>query len=152
VEVDERQLGQLVAFIRMIGPPAPGPGGSGARRGSALFSRIGCASCHRPRFETKAAAPYLSNRTIRPYTDLLLHDMGDGLADGLSREWRTAPLWGAARRRRVQGDEYYLHDGRARSLAEAILWHGGEADRAARAFASLPREDRSALLAFLATL
>jgi len=89
------------------------------------------------------------------YTDLLLHDMGPGLDDGVAegvaqpQEWRTPPLWGLGLTRRVLGEELYLHDGRARSLEEAILWHGGEAEGAKRRFLALSKEDREALLDFL---
>jgi CxxC motif-containing protein (DUF1111 family) len=93
-----------------------------------------------------------------PYTDLLLHDMGEGLADGRpegvasGREWRTAPLWGIGLTAEVSGHTQFLHDGRARSLTEAILWHGGEAQAARDAFAALPAAERAALLAFLGSL
>ncbi|MEP7350415.1 MAG: di-heme oxidoredictase family protein [Sphingorhabdus sp.] len=153
VEVGARQFADLVAFARMMKPPPQGSHNSATRRGEALFSTMGCASCHHPSFDTEATTePYLSRRRIWPYTDLLLHDMGEGLADRVSGEWRTAPLWGVALRRQVQREEFYLHDGRARSLVEAILWHGGEANRARDNFSKLSREERSALLAFLETL
>jgi CxxC motif-containing protein (DUF1111 family) len=93
-----------------------------------------------------------------PYTDLLLHDMGRGLADGRGdflargREWRTAPLWGLGLVPVSNGHSFYLHDGRARSLEEAVLWHGGEAARAQREFRHLVREDRQAILTFLRSL
>ena len=96
--------------------------------------------------------------TFHPYTDLLLHDMGPGLADGRTeflasgREWRTAPLWGLGRRTEVTGTGSFLHDGRAHSIEEAILWHGGEADAARQAFEGLPPERRADVLAFLGSL
>ena len=105
-----------------------------------------------------AGFPELSNQVIWPYTDLLLHDMGDGLADNrpefeaTGREWRTPPLWGLGWSRRVSGHENYLHDGRARTLSEAILWHGGEAETARQAFAKLPPRERQALTVFLESL
>ncbi|MEQ8701044.1 MAG: di-heme oxidoredictase family protein, partial [Bauldia litoralis] len=99
-----------------------------------------------------------SRQTIHPFTDLLLHDMGPGLADGFpefgatGREWRTPPLWGIGLFRAVNGHTFYLHDGRARSLAEAVLWHGGEARAARERFRTLPKSDRDALIAFLESL
>jgi CxxC motif-containing protein (DUF1111 family) len=128
--------------------------------GEKIFSAIGCAACHRPMMKTGThpTIPFLSNQTIRPFTDLLLHDMGEGLADSLAEErlsgrlWRTAPLWGIGLVPAVSGHENYLHDGRARGLAEAILWHGGEAERARERFRALPKADRDALIAFLRSL
>jgi CxxC motif-containing protein (DUF1111 family) len=105
-----------------------------------------------------AAPALLAGQVFMPYTDLLLHDMGPGLADGRAdflatgREWRTAPLWGLGLVPVTNGHSFYLHDGRARSLEEAILWHGGEAARSQREFRGLSREDRQALLTFLKSL
>jgi CxxC motif-containing protein (DUF1111 family) len=101
---------------------------------------------------------HLANQTIWPYTDLLLHDMGEGLADGRpealanGREWRTPALWGIGLTETVSGHTYFLHDGRARNLTEAILWHGGEAQAARDGFAALTPEDRAKLLAFVNSL
>ncbi|MGL5008803.1 MAG: di-heme oxidoredictase family protein, partial [Paracoccaceae bacterium] len=95
---------------------------------------------------------------IWPYTDLLLHDMGEGLADNrpegraTGREWRTPPLWGIGLTAQVSGQTEFLHDGRARSLLEAILWHGGEAQAARDAVVAMPAADREALVAFLESL
>jgi len=130
------------------------------RRGEKIFAASGCAACHRPAATTgeHPSIPFLSNQTIHPFTDLLLHDMGDGLADGLmektitERMWRTAPLWGIGLVPAVNGHENYLHDGRARGLAEAILWHGGEAEMAKDRFRALPKDARDALIAFLRSL
>jgi CxxC motif-containing protein (DUF1111 family) len=130
------------------------------QRGEKIFTAIGCAACHRPTMTTQdhPAIPILSNQTIHPFTDLLLHDMGDGLADALhegavsGRLWRTAPLWGIGLVPQANGHENYLHDGRARGLAEAILWHGGEAEMAKDRFRALPKTDRDALIAFLRSL
>lgn len=130
------------------------------REGELLFARVGCDGCHSPDLETGEypALPALSHLTIHPYTDLLLHDMGEGLADGRpdfkagARDWRTAPLWGVGLARNVNGNELYLHDGRARTLAEAILWHGGEAEASREAFRTMARSEREALLAFLRSL
>jgi CxxC motif-containing protein (DUF1111 family) len=102
--------------------------------------------------------PHLSHQLIWPYTDLLLHDMGEGLADGrpegeaTGSEWRTPPLWGIGLTETVSGHTLFLHDGRARNLTEAILWHGGEGEAARDKFAALPKADRDALLAFVNSL
>lgn len=128
-------------------------------RGEELFAQAGCAACHRSTLQTGPSeiAP-LAHQRIHPYTDLLLHDMGEGLGDGRpdfeadGREWRTPPLWGLGLLRDVNGHERLLHDGRARGFAEAILWHGGEAVGARDAFSALPRADRDALIAFLRSL
>jgi CxxC motif-containing protein (DUF1111 family) len=129
-------------------------------RGKAMFRAAGCASCHVPTLVTSAAAalPELAGQTIRPYTDLLLHDLGDDLADGRpdflagGREWRTPPLWGIGLVGVVNDHTQLLHDGRARDLAEAVLWHGGEAEAAREAFRTMARADRDALVRFLESL
>jgi len=128
--------------------------------GRQIFRDIGCASCHTPRFQTGTEAPdaYLTKQTIWPYTNLLLHDMGPGLADNRpegranGREWRTPPLWGIGLTQTVNGHTFFLHDGRARNLTEAILWHGGEAQESREAFAKLTRRDRERLIAFVNSL
>jgi CxxC motif-containing protein (DUF1111 family) len=129
-------------------------------RGKQIFYDSGCATCHTPKFVTRRNAddPLHSFQLIWPYSDFLLHDMGDGLADGqqvgdaTGKEWRTQPLWGIGLTGAVNGNEFYLHDGRARSPTEAILWHGGEAQKARDAFAALQKSDRQALLTFLESL
>ena len=128
--------------------------------GKTLFYQAGCQSCHTPKYTTAANAsePELANQVIRPYSDLLLHDMGDGLADNRSefqaigREWRTPPLWGIGLTQAVSGHTQFLHDGRARNLLEAVLWHGGEATAAQQQVLSFNAEQRAALLAFLNSL
>ena len=128
--------------------------------GKQLFYQSGCVSCHTPKFVTRRDAPNKAQsfQLIWPYSDFLLHDLGDGLADGqqvgdaTGNEWRTAPLWGIGVTKVVNGHTFFLHDGRARNLTEAILWHGGEAEKARDAFAALAREDRDALLRFLESL
>jgi CxxC motif-containing protein (DUF1111 family) len=130
------------------------------REGEALFERARCAVCHVPELRTGASPqlPQLAHQTIRPYTDLLLHDMGDGLADGRpdylasGREWRTSPLWGIGLSQAVNGGGRFLHDGRARDFQEAILWHGGEAEVSRVAYSRMTGDQRKALLAFLASL
>jgi CxxC motif-containing protein (DUF1111 family) len=131
--------------------------------GANLFKSIRCVACHAVEMKTGSGHLFaeLRDQTIRPYTDVLLHDMGAGLADKLTEGqatgnmWRTAPLWGIGYTDKViggSGKAGYLHDGRARNLSEAILWHGGEADRSRQRFANLPKTDRDALLAFLKSL
>ncbi|MCB1447886.1 MAG: c-type cytochrome [Rhizobiaceae bacterium] len=128
--------------------------------GKALFYASGCTGCHRPKFLTAADAPSREFRSqlIWPYSDFLLHDMGDGLADGQAvggatgREWRTPPLWGIGLADTVAKKSFYLHDGRARTLEEAILWHGGEAEAARDSYARLSRNDREKLIRFLESL
>ncbi len=128
--------------------------------GRELFRDAGCAACHVERFVTGVSEelPELSQQTIRPFTDLLLHDMGEGLADdrpeflASGREWRTPPLWGVGRVDDVNGHTLLLHDGRARGFEEAILWHGGEAEDARERFRAMPADDRDALVRFLESL
>lgn len=128
--------------------------------GQALFAKAGCDSCHKPsaKTEVRSDLPALSNQTIHPYTDLLLHDMGPGLADhrpeylANGQEWRTAPLWGIGYTQEVNGHTYFLHDGRARNLMEAVLWHGGEAKMAQQQVLTFNEKQRDALIAFLNSL
>lgn len=130
------------------------------RRGKQLFNEAGCDKCHTPSFTTaaNAAEPELANQLIRPYSDLLLHDMGPGLADNRpefaasGRQWRTPPLWGIGMTQTVNGHTQFLHDGRARNLLEAILWHGGEAAAAQKTVLGYDASQRGALLAFLNSL
>jgi CxxC motif-containing protein (DUF1111 family) len=129
-------------------------------QGEQLFASASCVQCHTPTLATSPYAPFaeLRNQTIHPYTDLLLHDMGPGLADNMGEgnatgsEWRTAPLWSIGLTAGVSGGEAYLHDGRARTLEEAILWHGGEAEASEEAFRNMSASDRAALIAFLKSL
>ena len=129
-------------------------------RGRALFHEAGCAGCHVPNHETGTLPgfPEVSEQSIWPYTDLLLHDMGPELSDGRpvfdaeGPEWRTPPLWGLRFYQIVNGHDRLLHDGRARGVAEAILWHGGEAEAAREVFRTLPAHDRARLIAFVESL
>ena len=130
-----------------------------ALRGEALFESTGCANCHTTTFKTGShSISSLSDQTIHPYTDLLLHDMGEALADNRpdyeadGREWKTPPLWGIGLTETVSGVPAYLHDGRARTLLEAIMFHGGEAEQSREAVRNLSKTDREALLAFLRSL
>lgn len=129
-------------------------------KGKKAFIEIGCASCHVPKHKTgeHPEHPEFSSQTIYPYTDLLLHDMGPGLADGrpdgeaTGTEWRTPPLWGIGLIQTVSGHTFFLHDGRARNLEEAILWHGGEAETARNKFKQLSKNERENLITFLNSL
>ncbi len=157
-----RQVTDLVAlYTRSLALPArPTADQPQVLAGKRLFHSAGCAACHTPHHRTgqQPAAPELSNQLIWPYTDLLLHDLGEGLADhrpegeANGREWRTPPLWGIGRTEQVNGNTFYLHDGRARSLLEAILWHDGEAAAARAAVVAMPAAEREALLRFLGSL
>jgi CxxC motif-containing protein (DUF1111 family) len=129
-------------------------------KGKQVFNQIGCANCHNPKFMTGEVPdqPHLSQQLIWPYTDMLLHDMGEGLADhrpegaATGSEWRTPPLWGVGLTETVSGHTLFLHDGRARNLTEAILWHGGQGQASRDKFAALSKADRDALLAFVNSL
>src|SRR5262249_35414901 len=138
-EIDDHKLERVVFYTRTLGVPAQRtPDDPLVAAGGALFAAFGCARCHVARFVTgpRTFHPAFAGQTIHPYTDLLLHDLGRGLADGKRdgdaqpEEWRTPPLWGIGLVPAVNGHSRYLHDGRARSLAEAVLWHGGEAEPA----------------------
>jgi CxxC motif-containing protein (DUF1111 family) len=130
------------------------------KRGQRLFKEAGCATCHTPAFVTGtlAGVPAVSNQSIQPFSDMLLHDMGDDLADGrpdflaTGREWRTPPLWGIGLTGIVHGHTFLLHDGRARNLMEAVMWHGGEAETARENVRVMSRADRAALITFLESL
>jgi CxxC motif-containing protein (DUF1111 family) len=155
-EVPASTVFAVVNYLRLLAPPAPGHNTAVRQRGEVLFTDVGCASCHTPSFRTgTASVAALSNRTVQLYSDLLLHDMGDALADNrpdgqaTGREWRTTPLWGLRLLRQfLNGDAFLLHDGRARTIEEAILLHGGEAQRARDLFNGLPPADRAALVDF----
>ncbi|OLF51630.1 di-heme oxidoredictase family protein [Pseudomonas chlororaphis] len=160
-EVSDNILRLVLFYSRNLGVPARRDVDSPqVLAGKNLFHQAGCQSCHTPQFTTAAdaAEPELANQVIRPYSDLLLHDMGDGLADNRSefqaggRDWRTPPLWGIGLTQTVSGHTQFLHDGRARNLLEAVLWHGGEAQAAQQQVLSFNAEQRAALLAFLNSL
>lgn len=160
-ELPDSRLDALVFYLQALAAPA--------RRdrhdplvvqGEKLFEAAQCSVCHLPALRTGdyPRLPQISNRLIQPYTDLLIHDLGNGLADGRpeylagARDWRTPPLWGIGLSAAVNGNSTYLHDGRARTLTEAILWHSGEAQGSRDAFAAMQRQEREALLAFLRSL
>ncbi|GGD26777.1 di-heme oxidoreductase family protein [Aureimonas glaciei] len=161
VEAPDPVLDLVAFYSRNLAVPARRDVGAPAvLKGKGLFYGSGCASCHVPKFVTSRDAldTPQSFQLIWPYSDFLLHDMGEGLADGATNgdatgtEWRTPPLWGIGLTEAVNGHTLFLHDGRARNLTEAILWHGGEAEKARDAFAGLAKADRDALLAFLESL
>lgn len=159
-ELDQDKLDAVTFYSRYLAVPARRDVQDPVvRRGETLFAEIGCTACHTPTLTTGVAAETpLAGQRIHPYTDLLLHDMGEGLADDRpdfladGREWRTPPLWGLGLIATVNRHTFLLHDGRARDAAEAILWHGGEAADAAERFRDLARDDRAALLRFLDSL
>jgi CxxC motif-containing protein (DUF1111 family) len=160
-ELTDTKLGWTTLYGRALAVPARrNVDAPEVRRGRALFDEVGCAACHRPTWVTGDVEdiPELSRQTIHPYTDLLLHDLGDGLADGRSefaadgREWRTPPLWGIGLVETVNRHRFFLHDGRARGLLEAVLWHGGEAQASRDRVIALSPAERAALIAFLESL
>jgi CxxC motif-containing protein (DUF1111 family) len=159
-EISEERFAAVVAYAQTLAVPGrPSAGDATVQQGGALFDDIGCSSCHVAQWTTGAhPIEALSGQVIIPYTDLLLHDMGpelsDGRADGVAgpTEWRTAPLWGLGLTRTVNPRAGFLHDGRARSIEEAVLWHGGEALVSRDAFVALSAEDRQRVLVFLKSL
>ena len=160
-ELSEKLFGHVVFYNRTLAVPARrNVQNPEVQRGRQLFDEARCGACHTSTLRTGEVPglPDLSRQMIHPYTDLLLHDMGAALADGrpdfeaTGSEWRTPPLWGIGLVETVNRHTYFLHDGRARNLAEAILWHGGEAEASKEHFRHLPRADREALLQFLRSL
>jgi CxxC motif-containing protein (DUF1111 family) len=161
VEASKKFLDLVVFYSKNLAVPRRRiPSDPDVLAGKKLFYEMGCVQCHQPKFMTGSleGQPHLSDQLIWPYTDLLLHDMGEGLADhrpegaANGREWRTAPLWGIGLTPIVNGHSQYLHDGRARNLTEAILWHDGEAKTARDRFTGLAKEDRDRLIAFVESL
>ena len=180
VSVSETEMQRMIDYLSLLAVPAQRglrtkfPAGepippehdvdeAKVAAGSALFTDVGCNACHSPQLTTGKNHPFaeLREQTIHPYTDLLLHDLGPELADTLSEgkaspsQWRTQPLWGIGALRFVQGgaqNAKYLHDGRARTLVEAIAWHGGEGSTSRARFEALSKQDRDALIAFLESL
>ena len=156
-EVSLATVQAVVHYLRTLAPPSPGTETDQRREGRTLFSSIGCATCHVPTLQTgPSAIAALANQPVELYSDLLLHDMGDALADNRpdgganGREWRTTPLWGLRLMRAfLDGQALLLHDGRARTVEESILLHGGEAKRSRDAFAALNPAQRRAVLDFV---
>jgi CxxC motif-containing protein (DUF1111 family) len=159
-ELDDQKLDRVTFYARTLAVPARRDVTEpDVAEGARLMEDLGCTACHVAELTTGPSdLPDLHRQTIRPYTDLLLHDLGPGLSDdrpdedATGREWRTAPLWGIGLTDDVNGHTRFLHDGRARNLTEAILWHGGEAEPAKEAFRRLTRRERAALLRFLESL
>lgn len=160
-ELSDESLHKVVSYMRSLSVPARRNHDDAAvLRGKYLFTELNCSGCHRPELSTGAGGSIaaLQHQKIRPYTDLLLHDMGLELADGRpdylasGSEWRTPPLWGIGLIPTVNGHSFLLHDGRARNPEEAVLWHGGEAEKAREGFKKLTLEDRDALILFLESL
>jgi len=160
-DIDDSKFDRVVTYLRTLAPPAQrNVNDPSVKRGNILFNKIGCANCHTPSLRTgsDAAIDELKNQSIKPYTDLLLHDMGEDLADGIQdslasgSEWRTPPLWGIGLTKTVNGNTFFLHDGRARSIEEAILWHGGEGSESRKNYSSLSLDDKVDLLNFINSL
>ena len=161
MEINDHLLDLVTLYSRNLAVPARRDvGNPDVLAGKKVFYETGCIACHRPKYVTPRdpLRPEQSFQLIWPYTDMLLHDMGDGLADNRpdgfasGREWRTPPLWGIGLTKTISRHTYFLHDGRARSLLEAILWHGGEAAAARNRVIALPTTERENLLRFLNSL
>jgi CxxC motif-containing protein (DUF1111 family) len=160
-EITDISFDRVVLYSRALAVPVRrNHNDQSVLRGKQLFNDINCAACHKPKMQTGSSyfIPGYANQTIRPYTDLLLHDMGSGLADNATdflatgTEWRTPPLWGIGLVETVNKHTNFLHDGRARNITEAILWHGGEAQAAKDKFKKLSVAEREDLLKFLNSL
>jgi len=160
-EVPSSVVSNVVFYLKTLRPPLPrNQDDPDVIAGRQIFTDIGCASCHVPTMKTGASSiPQLSEKEFHPYTDLLLHDMGPELDDGYTEgsaftsEWRTAPLWGLGLAEEFQGGEaFYLHDGRATTLTEAIEYHGGEGAASRTAFRALSDEEKDQLIKFLKSL
>jgi CxxC motif-containing protein (DUF1111 family) len=160
-EIETDDLMKVVLYASSLAVPARrNVSNPKVREGMELFTKLNCTGCHTPTFVTGAnhSLTYLNNQHIHPFTDLLLHDMGNELADGRpdymadGNEWRTQPLWGLGLISTVNGHSFLLHDGRARSIEEAILWHGGEAEQSKNEFKALSKNEREALIQFLNSL
>ncbi|MDO6759311.1 di-heme oxidoredictase family protein [Tamlana sp. 2_MG-2023] len=161
VEVPDEQFSRLMLYQAAISVPKRRDfKNADVLKGKELFSDLACVSCHVNNFTTSEypLLPQIDDVKIRPYSDFLLHDMGDALADNRSdflangNEWRTQPLWGLGMIELVNGHTFLLHDGRARTIEEAILWHGGEAEQSKKDFINLSKEERQQILSFLNSL
>ena len=160
-EVSTQTVNDVVFYLQTLKAPIQrDQKGESVLEGKELFIQIGCEDCHKQTFKTGISSVLsLSNKEFHPYTDLLLHDMGPGLDDGYTEgsaktfEWRTPPLWGLGLSPNSQGGSYYLmHDGRAQSIEEAILMHGGEAEQSKNSFQQLTATDKAKLIKFLESL
>lgn len=165
VEIEDKTLDEVIFYQAVLAPPARrNANDAQVLRGQALFAQAQCAVCHRPSYTTgegpfpRLTSKALSGQTIWPYTDLLLHDMGEALADGRpdfkahGQQWKTPPLWGIGLLKDVNGHTRLLHDGRANGVLEAILWHGGEAEASKQQVLRLNQADRQALVKFVESL
>lgn len=159
-EITSDILNEVALYCRTIGVPAPrNINNTNVRRGAKLFEQIECAKCHTPKMQSGySSISAISNQIFYPYTDMLLHDMGNELADNRpdflanGNEWKTRPLWGIGLTQVVNGHTNFLHDGRAKNITEAILWHGGEAQNSKNKFKQLSTKDRNDLLSFINSL
>lgn len=159
-EMSEMQFERLTFYTQTLAPPARRDvNDEQVKRGAKLFEQAQCSACHLPKMRTgRHPVAELSDQDIQPFTDLLLHDMGEGLADNRpdfdasGTEWRTPPLWGIGLVKTVNHHTFFLHDGRARNLEEAILWHGGEAKASMERFKKMSKQEREALIRFLESL
>lgn len=160
-EVPDSTLDRVAFYVKSLAVPARrNVSDPTNKRGQQLFVQLNCTGCHKQTVQTgiDITMPVISNQRIHPYTDLLLHDMGTGLADGYQdfkangNEWKTAALWGIGLFEKTNGTPYYLHDGRARTIEEAILWHGGEAEQSKNNFMQLNKTDRTAVIRFIQSL
>ena len=159
-EISNQTIQDVVSYLQTLKAPVPREADNAILNGKQLFAAIGCVKCHREEIKTGiSSVQSLSYKTFYPYTDLLLHDMGSGLDDGYTEgsattsEWRTPPLWGLGLSKNSQGGQYFLlHDGRAKSIEEAILLHGGEATQIRDDYTSLSTEEKNKLIRFLESL
>lgn len=160
-EIDRKTINDVVFYLKTLKAPIPrNQDNPEVVAGKALFENTQCTACYKPTLRTSySPITAISYQEFHPYTDMLLHDMGPELDDGytegysLSSEWRTAPLWGIGLSKDSQGGEYYLmHDGRARSIEEAILLHGGEAENAKNKYQNLSQQEKSQLIKFIESL
>ena len=173
LDVSTEEMENVDLYMQSLGVPARrNVNDPHVIKGEQNFYKAKCHLCHVSTLHTKKRGtvllnntqlPWLGGQTIHPYSDYLLHDMGseimgvglnDNYVSGLARgnEWRTTPLWGIGLQEKVNGHTYFLHDGRARNLTEAIMWHGGEGEASKNLFKNMSKEDRDALLAFLNSL
>lgn len=160
LEVSQQELEEVAFYCQTLAVPGrSNVNDPQVKLGERLFTELGCDVCHVPSMTTGTSnIASLDRQTIHAFTDMLLHDMGDDLADGRSdhladgKEWKTRPLWGIGHTLRANGHENFLHDGRAKSIEEAILWHGGEAETAQKKYLELKKDDRDALMSFLRSL
>ena len=159
-EVSNQTINDVVFYLKTLKAPEPRPESNSILEGKQWFTTIGCSKCHRPEMKTgNSSIASIANKAFYPYSDFLLHDMGSSLDDGYTEgsaktyEWRTPPLWGVGLSKKSQGGQYFLlHDGRARSIEEAILLHGGEGIQSRSNYEALTNEEKTKLIRFLESL